>query len=90
MKSIIVLLAVSSTFVSASVPLLPRATNNIALKLGFGYSPAPTTAPSLPVQALQKRAGSGSLLGYVGPDNTCGYVSGIKCKYNIAALGMLY
>ena len=74
-KSYITLVgAVSSVAATLNAPI-PRPTDDIANALGYGTSPVPTTAPSLPHDNL-KRQGN-SIIGYYAPDNTCGYVSGI-------------
>jgi hypothetical protein len=75
-KSSAVLVGLISTLTGALNAPIPRATDNIANALGFGISPVPTTAPAIPHEFVRRGAG-GSLLGYYGPDNTCGYISGI-------------
>jgi hypothetical protein len=71
-----------SAIVDALNAPLPLPTDNIANAMGFGFDPIPTAAPMLPPNLFKRQAtGSGSLIGYLAPDNTCGYVSG--------ALGML-
>jgi hypothetical protein len=58
---------------------LPLPTDNIANAMGFGFDPIPTAAPMPPPNLFKRQAaGSGSLIGYLAPDNTCGYVSGVQ------------
>ncbi|KAF2673804.1 hypothetical protein BT63DRAFT_451858 [Microthyrium microscopicum] len=71
------LVAFGGVVVEALNAPLPLPTDNIANAMGF--SPVPTAAPMVP-DILKRAAGSGSLLGYYAPDNTCGYVSGIKAS----------
>jgi hypothetical protein len=61
---------------------VPSPTNNIANALGFGFDLLPTAAAMLPGDLLKRQAGSGSLIGYIAPDNTCGYVSGVQGTFN--------
>jgi hypothetical protein len=75
-RSCITLLGVLSTTASALNAPIPRATDDVANALGFGTSPVPTAAPAVAHDLLKRDSGSDSLLGYMGPDNTCGYVSG--------------
>jgi hypothetical protein len=79
-KSCITLVGVISTIVSALNAPIPRPTDDVANALGYGTSPVPTTAPSLPHDILKRQTGGSSIIGYYGPDNTCGYVSGILGK----------
>jgi hypothetical protein len=75
-KSSALLVGLISTLTEALNAPLPRATNNIANGLGYGTSPVPTTAPAIPREFV-RRGTQGTLLGYYGPDNTCGYISGV-------------
>jgi len=81
MKSSLALVGILSTLTSALLAPLPRATNNIAFALGEGISPVPTAAPILPRDIFERATGSGALLGYYAPDNTCGYVSGLLGEF---------
>jgi hypothetical protein len=72
-----ILIGLSAIVDGLNAPL-PLPTDNIANAMGFGFDPIPTAAPMLPPNLFKRQAtGSGSLLGYLAPDNTCGYVSGV-------------
>jgi hypothetical protein len=61
----------------ALIDAAPSATDSVAMKeLGdqYGVSPKPTTAPIH--RDLLKRQTNTQILGYLAPDNTCGYVGG--------------
>jgi hypothetical protein len=64
---------------------IPRPTDNIANALGNGFSPVPTTAPIIHGGLIKRTSSSGSLLGYYAPDSTCGFVSGVGCKFQPCA-----
>jgi len=67
--------AAFAVFFDAPAPTNPAVDGVLNLQ---GTTPKPTPAP-LPRYLMNKRQGtaSDSLLGYLAPDNTCGYVGGL-------------
>ncbi|KIW04557.1 uncharacterized protein PV09_04309 [Verruconis gallopava] len=77
MKGIVIISAIARISY-AWVDPKPSVTDAVAMKelgLARGFSPKPTTAPMH--RDLLRRQGSTQILGYLAPDNTCGYVDGI-------------
>jgi len=67
--------AAFAVFFDAPAPTNPAVDGILNLQ---GVTPKPTPAP-IPRYLMNKRQGtaSDSLLGYLAPDNTCGYVGGL-------------
>lgn len=86
MKALSLLILTSASSVLARLHL-PRATSAEHVSDSLGFSARPTPPPNYELVKrklhenihLAKRAStlsSGEFLGYIGPDNTCGYVNG--------------
>ncbi len=78
MFSVALFLLLSPLSASALLLPLPRATRSVDYVPDLkGISPRPTPPPAFPKDHLRwKRAESDSFLGWLAPDNTCGYVRG--------------
>jgi hypothetical protein len=67
-------------FAIAQEVAFPKPTEHMLFEMGLGISPMPTQPP-LVHQDFKRQAASGSQIGWLGPDNTCGYEKGLQGQF---------
>jgi hypothetical protein len=67
-----------AVLVIAMEPDMPKPTDNLAFEMALGMSPRPTDAPLVNGEFLRRQATSKSVIGFLGPDSTCGYENGLS------------